>query len=385
MTACPALPLDGDASFVGGLASLDCQVNGAVASGYGHLFGAGGALGYALTAALTLYLAVIAIGLLTGHTRLTLSALGPKVLTLGFVLTFATAWPSYQAVVYGLLAGGPDQVASAFMGARSGATLAFAARLDSLFSAIVDIGRSLAALPKAPNLGLATNLVWASAIILLLATLGLLVIARIVLAVLLALGPIFIVFGLFEGTRGLFDGWLRTAVAFAVAPTLVVLGGSGLLAVIGPLIADVADDPVAAVTAVRPVVTLFLACVIYAGLALALVAAAVSLTRGWRTRSRNAASEEARATAIAASGARETTARTETRAAAPLTDDRVAGLATALLRDPGQAVVTHTATTRTETLAPPAGGPRNTPRRVDGLGQTFRPAAGRRALSGSLG
>jgi type IV secretion system protein VirB6 len=383
MIACPTLPIDAEASMTGALTSLDCQVNGAVASGYAHLFGAGGVLGLALSAGLSIYVAIVALGLLTGHTRLTLGALGPKVLTLGFVLTFATAWPAYQVVVYGLLTSGPDQVASAFLGARSGATLAFAARLDGLFDGVLEIGRALAMTPKAPNLALASSLVWASAVILLLATLGLLVIARIVLAVLLALGPVFLLFGLFDGTRGLFEGWLRTSVAFAVAPTLVVLGGSGLIAVIGPLIAGVADDPVAAVTSLRPVVTLFLACAIYAGLVVALGTTAAALTRGWRLRLAS------RGSARSHDAVHE--ARTETRsaAAAPgrsasVTEDRVAGVAAALLRDVARPDPSRPRVI-VETLATTAPERRANGRRAQSLGQSFRPAHGRRTLSGSVG
>jgi type IV secretion system protein VirB6 len=384
MIACPPLPMDGETSMTGALAALDCQVNGAVASGYAHLFGAGGGLGLALSAGLSIYVAIVAIGLLTGHTRLTLGALGPKVLTLGFVLTFATAWPAYQAVVYGLLAGGPDQVASAFLGAKSGATLAFVSRLDSLFDAVLEIGRALATAPKSPNLVLASNLVWASAVMLLLATLGLMVIARIVLAVLLALGPVFIVFGLFEGTRGLFEGWLRTSVTFAVTPTLVVLGGSGLIAVLGPLIANVADDPIAAVTSLQPVVTLFLACVIYVGLLLALVGAATALTRGWRLRS---ASRTAAARPADVNKARLETAHASSavmRSLSGAADDRVAGVAAALLRDQTRTDASRTRVTVEAANSPPAelrgGG-----RRTAALGQSFRPAARRQPLSGSLG
>lgn len=384
MTGCPALPIDADASITATLASLDCQVNGVVADGYSHLFGAGGALGLALSVGLTIYLAILAMGLLTGHTRLTLGALAPKVLTLGFVLTFATAWPAYQAVVYGLLTGGPDQVASAFLGARSGATAAFAGRLDVLFDAVLEIGRSLAAMPKAPNLALAGNLVWASAIVLLLATLGLLVIARIVLAVLLALGPVFIVFSLFDGTRGLFEGWLRTAVAFAIAPTLVVLGGSGLLAAIGPLISAVADDPIAAVSALRPIVSLFLACLIYAGLVLTLAGTALTLTRGWRIRLFPRAGEAAAPASASAHAAAVSSSTPLTPDARVAADDRTAGVAAALLREEARAS-TNRASVVVEALAPAASEVRGGSRRTEGLGQTFRPAARRRTLTGTIG
>ncbi len=58
---------------------------------------------------------------------------------------------------------------------------------------------------------------------------GLLVTARIGLALLLALGPIFVVLALFDGTRGLFTGWLKGLVMLALAPLFAVLGGTIML------------------------------------------------------------------------------------------------------------------------------------------------------------
>ena len=85
------------------LGSVDCHVGLVVQSGYGQLFGQHGAFGTVLTALLTLYVGFIAIALMTGRTRLTLTGLAPKGLAIGLVLTFATSWPAYHASVYGLL------------------------------------------------------------------------------------------------------------------------------------------------------------------------------------------------------------------------------------------------------------------------------------------
>ncbi len=379
MRACPSIPIGDDATLAGTLQSLDCQVNGAVAGGYEHIFGSGGALGLALSIGLTLYLVIFALGLLAGHTRLSLSTVSGKVLALGFVLTFAAGWPAYQTVVLGLLTGGPDQLAAAMMGAKSGATQAFAARVDVLFDAVIDVGRQVASLPKSPNLQTAVSLIWASASLLLISTLGLLVIARIVLAVLLALGPVFIVFGLFAGTRGLFEGWLRTAVAFALAPMLIVLGGSGLLAALGPAIDAVADDPARAALELRPVVTLFAGALIYAGLVLTLMGVGFSLTRGWRLprpkeSTPTAAGSSAEAHAWAASHAQATPI--------PAAEARAGEVAAAILRR-SEPVERGRSLTLVESL-PAAGAPAASPR-ADGLGRSFRPAPDRRVLSGPLG
>ncbi len=287
MIACPAVPIDGDGDggLAAGLAAIDCQLGAAVQAGYAHVFGAEGGFGTALRALLVIWVAVLALGLIGGHLRLSLRALGPRLFGFGLVLTFATAWPAYQTVVYGLLVGGPDQIASGVLGVPHGATQAFAGRLDRLFASLVELGRQYDAQAggeAAANVKLASRLVWSSAVLLLCATVGLLVVARAVLAVLLALGPVFIVLALFRGTRGLCEGWLRMALAFALVPMLVTLSGAGLLRVLEPVIAAIALDPLAAAEQRRPLLMLVLGCVIYLGLLAAMAWTAAGIVRGWR-------------------------------------------------------------------------------------------------------
>ncbi len=62
-----------------------------------------------------------------------------------------------------------------------------------------------------------------SAVILLVSSLGVLLAAKVVLGILLAIGPIFIALLLFDSTRGVFEGWLRASLAFAFAPLSVTL------------------------------------------------------------------------------------------------------------------------------------------------------------------
>lgn len=286
MNACPTVPTGGEASLAGTLASIDCQLNDAVGIAYGRLFGHSGTFAMALTLLLTIYVAVMALGLIGGRMKLSLSGAMPRVLALGLVLTFATAWPAYQTVATDLLSRGPDQIASAVLSGNSdSATQVFAHRLDRLFARHVELARSLQSQGKDPsaNLQMSAKLAWASALLLVLSTAGLLVMVRIVLAILLALGPVFIVFALFRSTRGLFEGWLKSVVAFALAPLLLVLGGAGLIALLSPLLDSAMDDPATAGEAVQPLAMLFVAAVVYVLTLAALFWAAISLTRGWRT------------------------------------------------------------------------------------------------------
>ena len=83
-----------------------------------------------------------------------------------------------------------------------------------------------------PTLASPANILSIAALILLLGTVGVLVVCRLALAALLIIGPVFIVLALFEGTRGLFEGWLKSVAMFALVPLLTVVMGSGALVAI---------------------------------------------------------------------------------------------------------------------------------------------------------
>ncbi|HET8613335.1 MAG TPA: type IV secretion system protein, partial [Sphingomonas sp.] len=66
----------------------------------------------------------------------------------------------------------------------------------------------------------ADHALFGSATLLFLSTVGVLAMAKVATAMLTAIGPIFIALLLFEGTRGLFVGWVRALIAVALVPLL---------------------------------------------------------------------------------------------------------------------------------------------------------------------
>jgi type IV secretion system protein VirB6 len=401
-TGCPGF--DGETLGVAhALASVDCRVGQVVTSSYGRLFGQDGVFGAVLTVLLTLYVAFLALNLMTGRTRLTLSGMAPKVMGIGLVLTFATSWPAYHAVVYGLLVGGPEQIATS-LGGGAGSTAGFALRLDDLLGRFAEVAKALgdnapgASKALGPLAGpqMAAALVWVSGMLILLASAGALVLTRIVLALLLAIGPVFVVLALFRQTRGLFEGWLRTALLFALAPALTVLVGSGAVTLLGPLLDAIADDPAGAVSDLRPILELFMGCVVYVGLVAMLMWTAASLVRGWRigggegagasSSASNAASAQAAAFAPQPAAASAAAA-----AAAARGDPRVGQVVSSMARgaSEGAAPVSvrveqaTTGATRSDPAAAPVAA-QNQQRRAEGLGQGLRPAARPARLSGAV-
>jgi type IV secretion system protein VirB6 len=358
---CPAIPVDESATITQVLTAIDCQVTSGVGSAYARLFASGGAFSAALTGCLAIFVGLLALGLLTGRTQLTLPSLAPKAAALVLVVTFATSWQAYQVVFHGLLSAGPDQIAAAMMGGSSGATQAFTSRLDALFAHVVEATQAIGTLEAetAPNVRTATDLLWFSALTLLFSTVGLLVAARIILALLLALGPVFLVLALFDNTRGLFEAWLRTTVSFALAPMLIVLGGSAVVSALGPMIEAVVENPAASVETLRPIMALALGAGVYALLLAVAAWTAISLTRGWRLRS-GARAEATSVVGAASSPAPQAGAALHAR-------DRTSDLVATLIRERAPQPTAHTPPP-TPDLRPT----RRTNARRIGLGQSYR-------------
>lgn len=296
MNYCPSLRLEDGAGLASTLRVIDCRTGQAAAGAFDRLFGSHGALLPALTLLLTLYVAIFAIQLLTGRARLGAAAFTPRMLTIGLALTFATSWVAYQQVVWNLATGAPDQIATVLAGTDGSATTTFADRVDRIVSAIAESAENqqAAETPPAPVAGqpapvqvaaatglfTPNNLLWGSGLLLLLGTVGVLVTAKVVLAVLLAVGPVFIVLALFQGTRGLFEGWLKATVSAAIAPMFATVIGGATLAMLTPLIRNTLMAGGDA--AIKSAVTLFLATSVYCALMAMALLTARTIVSGWR-------------------------------------------------------------------------------------------------------
>ena len=291
MNQCAPFGAEGPAGVADALQKVDCLANDATAVSFGRLFGAHGSFTTALTIILTLYIALLAFNLLTGRSALRVSVLTPRMMTLGLVLTFATSWIAYQSVVWNLATGAPDEIASVLVGSKGSATTLFAQQLDGFFTAITDAASNAqpnastaaanpAAIAAATSMTSPPNILSIGALLMLLGTVGVLVVCRLALAALLILGPVFIVLALFEGTRGLFEGWLKSVAMFALVPLLTVVMGSGALAAIAPMVAGL--DQAGTEIPLKSAVTILVASIIYLSLMLLVFKLAANLTRGWR-------------------------------------------------------------------------------------------------------
>lgn len=230
--------------FVGGvLAAVDCRALGMAQDGW-RAFGGGPWL----TAALTIAVALMGYRLLLGQAQARDGMM--LALRMGVALALITQWPAWEAVAYRVGIEGPESIAVTILGG-DGARGALAARYDRL-AADIDEALRIDGMQVAENKvqpggkvlsseareQLARAQRWMTG-----AALGGLLAPRLMVALLLGVGPLFVGGLLFSGAQGLFIGWLRVLVGAMVAAVaaLMVLGFE--LDVAGPQVALLLQDP----------------------------------------------------------------------------------------------------------------------------------------------
>jgi type IV secretion system protein VirB6 len=235
--ACEIIPSD-QAVLRGVLDFIDCQAQTIGAEGYRALAAPGSSLSLLLLGFLTLFVALFGYRLLLGQ----VPGVRDGVLALikiGIVLALATGWTAYRTLIYDVAFHGPAEIA-AEIGRPSGLPGSgggLVPRLDQADRTMValtalgtgqpaaGVATTPAAEPGQPALPTAAVLqsqaydplaMTGARMLFLTGAIGSLAVVRLIAGLMLALGPFFIAFLLFMGTRGLFEGWLR------------VLGGAAL-------------------------------------------------------------------------------------------------------------------------------------------------------------
>ncbi len=292
-TNCDTIAENMGTGVAAALTAVDCVANEVTSDAFGRMFASGGSLATVLTILLTLYVAFFGISLLIGRSNLSIRALTPRILTIGLVLTFVTSWVAYQSVVWNLAVGGPDWLAGVLTDNDGSATQTFAAKLDVVFLAVQEASTGQTDIDAFSPPGM----MWLGAMLLLLGTVGLLVTARIGLALLVALGPIFVVMALFNGTRGLFVGWLKGLVMLALTPLFAVLGGSIMLELAVPILSALVAVP--GEIDQQAAMAFFLIGAVHVALMFMTLKVATNMVAGWQVFGFAQTKEESRAVDVA--------------------------------------------------------------------------------------
>ena len=268
--ACPSLSPDG--AFLSGVLSyVDCQAQAIGQGGYQALAAPGSIVAIAMTGMLTIFIALFGYRMLFGQVPDVRDGV-VAVVKLGVVLALATSWPAFRTLAYDVTMHGPAELATSIGGAAGlpGSGGGLVARLEGVDNGLAELMilgtgkppnvdevvgptqtltpqqqqaqmqhlQQVAQRPKwdpardATLLGEARTLYLTGAI-------GAFASVRVVGGLLLALGPLFAMFLLFDGTRGLFEGWVRGVggAALGALATSIVLGVE--LAIMEPWLAAI--------------------------------------------------------------------------------------------------------------------------------------------------
>jgi type IV secretion system protein VirB6 len=312
MASCAAInPAAGSAETMVG--TVDCYMQSNVQAGYASLLGPGSVFSYGLTIALTIYVALVGYRLIFGRSTLSMGEMMPRMVMIGAVLALTSNWATYQVLVYDVLTDGPQEIVSAINPAANKTSLN--ERVDMLSGRMVDLADAwtefdarpeqaaapaagLTAEPGAPPVavtGAATgitalvapkdslgpNILLLSALLLLLASAGVLVVAKIILGLLLMLGPVFAVLGLFAATRGLTLGWGRAAVLMALVPLMAMMTSAGAVALLEPILTDMYVSAGQDIFVLRSALTVMVVVLVMVAVSVQLFRIGRTIVSGW--------------------------------------------------------------------------------------------------------
>ncbi|MDB5481995.1 MAG: hypothetical protein JWO83_3048 [Caulobacteraceae bacterium] len=301
MNTCPG-PEDVTGVAHGVLASVGCNSQRLSLDAYAALTAPGSFLPTALTTCLTIYVALLGYGLLTGSPRLKLAHVSQTGLKIGAVVALTLNWSVFQTLVFNVAAEAPFEVGQIFTQAAAAGGSDQAGddpltRLEAFHQELVDSARSLiqpAAAPGAPAPSAnavgagpqppaAEALLW-MATTLIVCSVGLIALAMVAQAILVALGPAFMLFFLFDATRGLFVGWIRALAAAIIAPITSWGGLMICLATLEPWASRLARERAAHAIKVDTVSTLVTLVTTFAAAQLVLAIGAVVITSAFNLR-----------------------------------------------------------------------------------------------------
>ena len=272
------------------LADTDCQAFGLVERGYAALADPTGPVSATLTSLMVIAVALFGYRLLLGR-GLALSDAVSLAVRLGLVLLLAGSFAVWSSLAYDTLARAPTRVAQTLIAATgtpepiAGLQLV----LDRLEAAAIGwrtrAGIASPFVGGPPATAMTLNV---SALLLTVSSLGLLVVARIVLALLLALAPAMAGFLLFDSTRGLAEGWVRAMIAAALVPLGVLVLFAIELAILNPMIARMLNEQAGGNFDSASVTPIGLVALVFTAAILAATAAGATIARGLRLPRRTA-------------------------------------------------------------------------------------------------
>jgi len=267
---------------------VDCQAQNLGAGAWAALGMPGSTLQVVLTGFLTIFIALMGYRLLLGP-AFTIRDTTLAFIKIGAVFALATSWAAYRPLVYDLVVDGPGQLVSEIgpSAGIAGSDGTLLQRLDYADRALEQLAILGPGYPPTndpaetvppPFVGFDAFAIGGARILFLFSAIAGMGIVHIVAALMLALGPFFIAFFMFDSTRSLFEGWVRVLAGTIIAAISVSIALGLELGLMQPWLSSVlgrrmSGEPLPTIPTELFVISSFFALAVLASLFLSMRAA----------------------------------------------------------------------------------------------------------------
>lgn len=288
---------DPESPYVVALTSfIDCQGRSLGQEGYAALASSSSPIAMAIGVMITILIAIFGYRLILNDDVQVRDGL-TLIVRVGIVLALATQWAAYQRVIYDVAIDGPAELASAILRADETSFNTIPDRVQRSYDALellahprlgfpgAAAGTVSSTAPAAVPIRLTTaeqGRLSASSVVLLLSSLAALLSVRIIIGIMLALGPLFIACLLFDNLRGLFEGWVRVLAGAAIGSISATVALELELAVLEPQLKRLLDAVAAQQMPATGAIEVFVTTLLFSAIFLALLVAAAKAAAGFR-------------------------------------------------------------------------------------------------------
>ena len=207
--------------FSGSLATVDSVIGNFVNVAYTQFVQGNAGL---ITMLFTLYIMLLGFKFLNHSHHFNLMGMVQHMITMLCVYGLVMNWQLYHLFVYNIFTNEPAYIADILVKStgqfQGNGTIA--GTLDGIYDSVVNASAGLMGQVSLSGSGIAfvfyAFLVFVIGSLMCIFALLLFVYAKMMMAIALALGPIFILFILWQPTRGMFDAWLNKLVTIALIP-----------------------------------------------------------------------------------------------------------------------------------------------------------------------
>ena len=191
----------------------------------------------------TLSIIFLGINSQMGWIPLTLQEIIKNFFRFLFIFVFATNWEIFSTTIYPILTNAPNQIGNVIMGAGKSGGSDINSALGGIFDRTITVASHMIFETPLTDMGIKILgfLLGGVGFALVIYAIFLIALAKIALAILLGLAPLFLSFMMFASTRGLFEGWMRQLMNFALIPILTYSVLIFVVALVEPLASILSD------------------------------------------------------------------------------------------------------------------------------------------------